>query len=292
MFQLHQESLDEAFELSVTHRHDEQKERRQQRAFISLSGCNGKTSLLKLLARTHQTALLGTSTKMKVWDTSDQLDHYPHFASCTTLAEFTQLMNKSRPSHLLIHGIADRAKYSCPSPVLLERAFADPHFLLAVFEADGSRGLALKAWGDLEPVILPQTTHTIGVLPQEAFSLHVDQHTVCRFELFCKRYLKDMSSSYSNPALIAKLVSDPRGLFKNARGKRFLFINKCDDLALYLHQKAAPRTEATLKSLSSMLEELSEIQKKTSENIQPDKIIIGSVHNAIFASLRIPDIER
>lgn len=291
MLQLHRASLHEAFQLSLPLapqelQHDVHAQN-VARNFISISGCNGKTSLLKLFAQSYSPILLGTSTKMKVWNEQAELEDVAGFASCSTLGELDKLSADEKPTHLLLHGIVKQEKYSCPSPVLLQRAWETLSFCIAAFETDGSRGLALKAWGEIEPVIFPQTTHSISILPEEAFYLELSEENVCRYPLFFERYLQDYPSSHSSPRLIARILADPQGLFKNARGKRFLFINKCDDLNDYLQGQVAPITAHTLHALEAMLEEL----KQLDHPIPEFTLIIGSVRQACFACVDHPQLK-
>ncbi len=203
--------------------------------FISLMGCNGKTSLLKYLSQQVQGCLLGCTTKMRAFS-AEQQALYPSFAEFylpdALSSSHKPLANEifeALPSHLVLRGELSDGKYTCPAQELFEYFWDSGLYTKALFEADGSRGLPLKAYKDYEPVIDSRTTHTISILPLEAFSCEISPETVCRYELFTQRYKAWIpSNKTSSSALIAQLICDTKCIFKDARGKKILLINKLD----------------------------------------------------------------
>ena len=58
------------------------------------------------------------------------------------------------------------------------------HFTKVFLEADGSKQRPLKGWSSYEPVILKETTTTIGVLPISVIGQKIDETTIHRLPLF------------------------------------------------------------------------------------------------------------
>lgn len=97
---------------------------------------------------------------------------------------------------------------------------------LILVEADGSKGLPMKAPAAYEPV-LPAVCMVVGVLGLDGLGRPMDGRTVHRPELF-----QSVTGCAPGQAIgwhhLAALVRHPQGLFKNATGPRAVLLNKAD----------------------------------------------------------------
>jgi len=126
---------------------------------------------------------------------------------------------------------------------------------ILLIEADGSAGKPLKGWADYEPVILPETTITIGIVPITAIGQRIDEETIHRLPLFL-RLTDGKKGDPINKRHFIDIINHRDGLFKNAKGKCVLYISQAD------HESDRLLGE----------EMIPEIRKDI------DKIIIGSIH--------------
>ncbi len=97
-------------------------------------------------------------------------------------------------------------------------------------EADGSRGLPLKAPGDHEPVLPPGTDLVVGVLGLDGLGRPMDGRTVHRTERFAHVTGCEPGAPIEWRHLVA-LARHPEGLFKGCEGAsatRALLLNKID----------------------------------------------------------------
>ncbi|HAQ41621.1 MAG TPA: putative selenium-dependent hydroxylase accessory protein YqeC [Clostridiales bacterium] len=98
-------------------------------------------------------------------------------------------------------------------------------FDIVLLEADGSRRLPAKGWKDNEPPILKRTNKTIGIIPSEIINKRTSSDFIYGFDEFNK--LTDYSE-YVDFEAIGKICSKENGLFKNSRGRLYLYLNKTD----------------------------------------------------------------
>ena len=117
-----------------------------------------------------------------------------------------------------------------PPPVLEEMTTA---YDLVLAEADGSRGLPLKAWCETEPVVPPYVNHTIGILPLWPIGKAVSGELIHRLELFLALTGAAPEEIINNGHLLKLITgngkSSPSGLFAKALGKKILFFNQIED---------------------------------------------------------------
>jgi len=94
-----------------------------------------------------------------------------------------------------------------------------------LIEADGSRGLPIKGWGEEEPVIDPLTSTTIGIITIQALGMPLNNQTVFRYPEFSRLTKAGLYLTLEN---MADLISHPEGLFKDSLGRRILLINQAE----------------------------------------------------------------
>ncbi len=98
---------------------------------------------------------------------------------------------------------------------------------LVLVEADGSRGLPVKAPAPHEPVLPPDPDLVVGVIGLDCLDRPLDGTVAHRPELFSA-----LTGCAPGEPIgwkhLGALVRHPRGLFKGASGARVLLLNKAD----------------------------------------------------------------
>lgn len=193
---------------------------------VSIVGSGGKTTLMFALAKelkTQYKVLVTTSTKIykPSFDNYDYLytnieqyikSKYLHKQKENTITVISKDIDLSKKKLI---GINDEC---------LDLVIND--FDIVLIESDGSRNLPLKGWKEHEPSILLKTNKTIGVIPIDMINKKVNKEYIYGFEEFMK--IVDDISCLDKKA-IGKICSSKSGIFKNSRGKLYLYINKTDD---------------------------------------------------------------
>lgn len=187
---------------------------------ISVVGSGGKTTLIETLARELSSrcrVCVAASTKMK----------FPAEDACE------RLILRGSPQMLKpvecpgIYYVGDEAvpgnKLHGFSPDMVAWAKANTDVILV--EADGSHTLPLKGWADYEPVVIPETDTTIGVLPVYLLGKPVDETNVHRFEQFSAITGARRGDVLTVEHLV-RVIQSSRGLFGKAVGEKVLFFSQ------------------------------------------------------------------
>ncbi|MGY3749794.1 selenium cofactor biosynthesis protein YqeC [Vagococcus acidifermentans] len=191
----------------------------KKREIISLVGSGGKTTLLWHLAgRLSDEALLITTTTHIGYPFPPfrDISFYPGSVSKEQVASGITVVGKVLPGKSKIT--------SLPLSQLREIV---PLFQKVVMECDGSKTLPLKAWKSYEPVIIPETTMTVGILPLTVIGRPVSEGTVHRLALFAKDFEVSLGDPIS-AELLARIATHDNGLFREGAGQRILFLNQAD----------------------------------------------------------------
>lgn len=175
--------------------------------FVSVTGCGGKTSLIRILSRYFSEfvhAGVAASTKMFLPDDEWKNTACLHFYA-------TNILQNGKMAGFDVN-LQARAASECD---------------IIFIEADGSAGKPLKGWAGFEPVILPCSNLTIGILPMNVLGMPVSEDIVFRFPLFqeatgCRKGDPVDENCYR------KLIHG--GLFRDSE-HRVLFLNRCENLA-------------------------------------------------------------
>ena len=204
---------------------------------ISVIGSGGKTSLIKYLSKSypHETILISTTTKI-LMPREGEYGTAVVAGDKVTTDSVEKLQMPKNPNFLKSFGNFDKV------------------FL----EADGSKGLPLKAWTDNEPVVLPETTITIAVIPITALGKAADETNIQRLPLWLNLCDSKKGTLISEEILV-KMITKENGLLQKAKGKTILFFNQVEN-------------KEQLESTKKILELLPENNKK-----KISKIIAGSV---------------
>jgi probable selenium-dependent hydroxylase accessory protein YqeC len=192
---------------------------------VSIVGSGGKTTLMFELAkelRDRYKVLVTTSTKI----------YKPSYTDCdylyTSMQEYHDSIfccNEKENNVTVLAKEIDLTKNKLIgiNDVELEEVIND--FDVTLIESDGSKNLPLKGWKKYEPPILLETNKTIGVIPIDVLNKKVDDNFIYGFDEF-KRIIGD--NQYVDFESIGRICSSELGLFKNSKGKLYLFINRVD----------------------------------------------------------------
>ena len=189
---------------------------------ISVVGGGGKTTSIKVLSKElkdlGKKVLIATSTGIFIPERDDYdnlfigslpSDFNPMVGSITYYAEKTDdIKLKTRDISLIDE--------------IIERNIFD----VILIEADGSKGLPIKAPAAHEPVISKHTTITLGVIGLDSIGTIINDDNVHRSELFKKIVGEEVK--VVEPDAIIRLVYNENGLFKNSKGRKVLLLNKAD----------------------------------------------------------------
>ena len=171
-------------------------------AILSVIGCGGKTSLIKLLAASYpnKRILISPTTKM-----------FP-----------VDIPNADNPGRLN----PTTGKLEALPPEKLAELI--PDYDITLLEADGSRGLPCKGWLENEPVIPDYSTHTIGVLPITALGQNATEEHVHNLQRFLELTGLKEGQQITADAL-QRMIFAHNGMFKNSVGKRVILVNQVEE---------------------------------------------------------------
>lgn len=114
-------------------------------------------------------------------------------------------------------------------------------FDFVLVEADGSRGKPIKAPSSHEPVVSNLTTITVGMIGIDCLGQRI--YDIAHRPEILAGILKQSIYHIIEYSDIVKLAIHKNGIFKDAKGRKILFLNKVDDNNLV----AVERIELALK---------------------------------------------
>ena len=214
----------------------------KERAFISLVGAGGKSTLFNRLAEElaykNKRMILTTTTKMFSWQLAPfvkkgrLIEGRDEETIQESIKKFFSLKNKAARLAVIGEKIEDNGeeKVSGPPPDWLDKWWEDKLADYFLVEADGAAGRPVKAPASHEPVIPLSTTDLIGVIGINALGLSLQEENVFRSEIFSRLTGLNLGEKIGTEAL-SLLICHPEGLFKGAPPgcRRHLFINKAED---------------------------------------------------------------
>lgn len=101
------------------------------------------------------------------------------------------------------------------------------HFDQTIIECDFSNGRPLKGFRDYEPEIPETTDVTIGIVDIQALGLQVNSKNIHHLDKYIELTGASIGSLVTIQDLV-KIIENDNALFKNARGKKVLYINKVE----------------------------------------------------------------
>ena len=132
------------------------------KAFISITGGGGKTTLMEKLAfhlsSNGKSVLMTTTTKVA----SPYLHDYGASRIFSDESILAYIPSPGDAIFYAEHHPMDMKKWIAPREEVLE--ILSSRYDIVISEADGSRGLPLKIHTSRDPVIHPSTTHVIAVM--------------------------------------------------------------------------------------------------------------------------------
>jgi len=195
---------------------------------IALVGAGGKTAMLSVLADEFKSscgckALFTTTTKLGL----DQ--SVPHgFAGMGERALADAALCTAPGVYFIVSGEDREAgKLLGFSPKTLARYISG--FDVCVMEADGARQKLLKGWAAHEPVIPAFVTKTVGIINLRLVGKHATDDNIHRLDAYLK-LSGDRAGGVVTLSGVERVVRDPEGLFRGARGERILFVNMAESL--------------------------------------------------------------
>lgn len=186
---------------------------------VAVVGCDGKTTLVELLAKQHPalTTLVAPTTKIMCPPLVEN-------SVCTT--EEQSLAHTPRPGVQYCGVVQPKTGKLCALPPKALGQIA-PLYDVVLMEADGSKGLPCKGWLASEPVVPAFTTLTLGVVTTKALGKPASNSYVLRLPQFLQLTGLAQNIPITLPALAA-MVAGPGGMFKNAVGRRALAVTAAE----------------------------------------------------------------
>ncbi len=214
----------------------------KERAFISLVGAGGKSTLFNRLADElalkNKRIILTTTTKMFARQLAPfikkgrLIEGHDEEIIQERIKKYFSLKNKAARLAVIEEKIEDNGegKVSGLPPDWLDKWWEDKLADYFLIEADGAAERPVKAPAPHEPVIPLSTTNLIGVIGIDALGLSLQEENVFRSEIFSRLTGLNLGEKIGIEAL-AFLICHPQGLFKGAPPgcRRHLFINKAED---------------------------------------------------------------
>lgn len=189
---------------------------------VSIVGSGGKTTLMNYLAKefNKRKVLVSTTTKIRI----PSQDFYDFIAFNKEEADAIKNIN-NKGIYVLGSKIKDNKLESFDLEYM--KSITD-NFDIVFLEADGSKEKYIKGWNETEPVILDNTTITIGIINLEILGKLVNENNVHRVEQFMDLTGAKLNDVIEKEHLIA-VIRGEKGLFKNSKGRRILLINGVKD---------------------------------------------------------------
>jgi len=214
----------------------------KEKAFISLVGAGGKSTLFNRLAEElllkNKRMILTTTTKMFSWQLISLIkkgklvEGRDEETIRKYIKKYFSLESKAGRLAVIGEKIEDNGeeKVSGPPPEWLDKWWGESLVDFILIEADGGAGRSVKAPAPHEPVIPLSTTDLIGVIGIDALGLSLQEKNVFRSEIFSRLTGLKLGEKIGIEALTL-LICHPEGLFKGAPPgcRRHLFINKVED---------------------------------------------------------------
>ena len=190
---------------------------------VALVGAGGKTTLINRLTESlrKKKKILVSSTTTFIKPTETMFDFIDvAYSEDYDLSSYEKtgiyLIGRGKNLKDLVMGL------EIPD---IERISA--HFDQTIIECDFSNGRPLKGFREFEPEIPETTDVTIGIVDIQALGLQVNSKNIHHLD----RYIELTGASIGSLVTIqdlVKIVENSKALFKNAKGKKVLYINKVE----------------------------------------------------------------
>ena len=229
---------------------------------VAFIGSGGKTTLIRTIAKENR------ATKRVLISNTINMDRIPESEVDFIDYEFREdyaLCDYSQPGvHVLSYEIEpDNSLRGLPLDVLETQMAC---FDLNLIECDESRQRPVKAWRPNEPSLPESTDLTLGVLDITALGLKISVETVHNLDVFCDLTSKKVGDIITRED-IKKLILNPDAMFRTAKGRTVLFVNKVENPILFEYAR-------------DLAHEIGQSQNA------PDMIIIGSLLTKTYTVIK------
>ncbi|MDV4152705.1 selenium cofactor biosynthesis protein YqeC [Clostridium sp. AL.422] len=195
----------------------------KEKDIVSIVGAGGKTTLMFLLANELERfgkVLVTTTTKI----------YRPNENEVKYLAlgkEGYEFIRNNNDDGIYVYGKYINEENKLVAPDMESISYIKNDFKYILIEADGSKKKCLKAWNTYEPVILNDTSKTIGILSLKAIGMKINEENIHRLKEFIDLTNSNIDEEVNLDILIKTIFNDD-GLFKNSMGEKILFLNAAD----------------------------------------------------------------
>jgi probable selenium-dependent hydroxylase accessory protein YqeC len=190
------------------------------RSVVAVVGCGGKTSLVEFMADRLRDKKVLVSTTTKI---------FPPKMKGIMLCETLRQCEVHEPqTGIQCMGLLNKASGKLEALPDVFLADLQPCYDIVLLEAVGSRGLPCKGWLANEPVVPHYCTHTVGLITMGALGKAAGETTVHRLPEFFALTGVGEGQTITEAALEA-MICDPRGMFKNSAGRRYIIVNQVED---------------------------------------------------------------
>jgi probable selenium-dependent hydroxylase accessory protein YqeC len=208
-----------------------------ERGLLSLVGAGGKTTVMfRLAAELSARGLrVACTTTTKIFPPSpDQArlvltESNEHF-----LDACRETMTQGRP--VCVAWRMENGKLLGLPPEFIRRLFDSGICDWILVEADGARGLPLKAPSEHEPVIPERSTHVLALAGLTAIGTALDEEHVCRSGRYAQLSGLPPNAPVT-PESVARICNHPHGMFKGspAHARCMLWLNQADTPGALAH---------------------------------------------------------
>lgn len=190
---------------------------------ISFVGGGGKSTSINVLAKEFK------EMGKRVLITTTTMIFYPdHKDNDKFILGVMPKEYKARSGTITVFGkTMVNEKIKGPDPIDLKEIYNRNVFDIILIEADGAKRKPITAPAPHEPLVPDFTRVTIGVIGLDSVGEPLDEDKTHRPELLRKIF--NVGEPHKvEPRDIIELITNKNGLFKNACGKRIVFLNKAD----------------------------------------------------------------
>ena len=221
---------------------------------IAITGGGGKTSLMFALGRySSEDAFTLLTTTTKIFP--PQKDECP-FEIIAGTDDLIKELQKAGEMPSMITAAKERSgeKLSGYTPEDIAEIVSKINTGRTIIEADGSRGLSLKAYEEWEPPVPAITDCHFIIMGADIFTEPASAANVFRFDIL-KNKFSIQAGEYLSFANCAATLSNRDEYLKNSpeSALRILFINKCDLLTDAMLAEISEKFPPLLKGYDHMI---------------------------------------
>jgi probable selenium-dependent hydroxylase accessory protein YqeC len=252
---------------------------------VSLAGAGGKTSAASLLA--HELAAAGgrvvvtTTTAMLVSELEAVGPLVMDADDVLLSAGLRKALQRARVAGAARALGADGKVVGLP-PATIDRLWRDGLADYVIVEADGSRGLSLKAFGPHEPQVPGATTTTVVVAGLDAMGRPLDGAHVHRADALTAALRLPTGGTVTFQTFVGALREQVRQVRQTWPASRIVtLLNKADDReAEALGSRVAMQLLASAADADHLL--------VLDDRQRPDAVVVASLRRGCF--VRVPDV--